>query len=232
MKHIKIKSDIVDDDTGTFYEWFGLSAAYPAQVERILAEDDNEEVVVDINSPGGDVFAASEIYTLLSQYQGNVTINIQGLAASAASVIAMAGDKVKISPTAQMMIHKAHSASSGNTDDFQHQSEVLAGVDESIANAYEAKTGLKRTDLLNMMAQETWLTAQEAVDKGFADEVMDFTATPQFLNSSQGPKITKAKVEQWKQIIAKAKAFDEKMASLNQVKNDKTKLQAKIGLLF
>lgn len=99
MKRIKIKSDIVDDDTGKFYEWFGLSASYPAQVESVLSEGE-DDVVVDINSPGGDVFAASEIYTLLSQYQGNVTINIQGLAASAASVIAMAGDKVKISPTA------------------------------------------------------------------------------------------------------------------------------------
>ncbi len=228
MKHIKIKSDIVDDDTGKFYEWFGLSASYPAQVESVLSEGE-DDVVVDINSPGGDVFAASEIYTLLAQYNGNVTINIQGLAASAASVIAMAGNQVKISPTAQLMIHKAHVNSSGNADELQHQSKVLEGIDESIANAYERKTGLDRNQLLTMMAQETWLTAQEAVAKGFADEIMEFTATPQILNTTHIPTIAKDKVEQWKQIMAKAKAYDETLVSKQQNKNE---LQAKIGLLF
>ena len=227
MKQIKIKSDIVDNDTGKFYEWFGLGATYPEQIETALNESD-DDVVVDINSRGGDVFAASEIYTLLAQYPGNVTVNIQGLAASAASVIAMAGDKVRISPTAQLMIHKAWTATSGNSDDLQQESAVLNGIDESIINAYEAKTGLERTELLNMMAQESWLTAQDAVDKGFADEVITFNATPQILNSYQAPKIYKDKIEQWKKVMAKAKAYDDNHKKLT----NKDELQAKISLLF
>lgn len=227
MKKIKIKSDIVDNDTGKFYEWFGLGATYPEQIETALNESD-DDVVVDINSRGGDVFAASEIYTLLAQYPGNVTVNIQGLAASAASVIAMAGDKVRISPTAQLMIHKAWTATSGNSDDLQQESAVLNGIDESIINAYEAKTGLERTELLNMMAQESWLTAQDAVDKGFADEVITFNATPQILNAYQAPKIAKDKIEQWKQVMAKAKAYDDNHKKLM----NKDELQAKISLLF
>lgn len=227
MKQIKIKSDIVDNDTGKFYEWFGLGATYPEQIETALNESD-DDVVVDINSRGGDVFAASEIYTLLAQYPGNVTVNIQGLAASAASVIAMAGDKVRISPTAQLMIHKAWTATSGNSDDLQQESAVLNGIDESIINAYEAKTGLERTELLNMMAQESWLTAQDAVDKGFADEVITFNATPQILNAYQTPKIAKDKIEQWKQVMAKAKAYDDSHKKLA----NKDELQAKISLLF
>ncbi|WP_394806759.1 head maturation protease, ClpP-related [Ligilactobacillus saerimneri] len=227
MKQIKIKSDIVDNDTGKFYEWFGLGATYPEQIETAL-NDSDDDVVVDINSRGGDVFAASEIYTLLAQYPGNVTVNIQGLAASAASVIAMAGDKVRISPTAQLMIHKAWTATSGNSDDLQQESAVLNGIDESIINAYEAKTGLERTELLKMMAQESWLTAQDAVDKGFADEVITFNATPQILNTYQAPKIAKDKIEQWKQVMAKAKAYDD---SHKKIANE-DELQAKISLLF
>ena len=227
MKKIKIKSDIVDNDTGKFYEWFGLGATYPEQIETALNESD-DDVVVDINSRGGDVFAASEIYTLLAQYPGNVTVNIQGLAASAASVIAMAGDKVRISPTAQLMIHKAWTATSGNSDDLQQESAVLNGIDESIINAYEAKTGLERTELLNMMEQESWLTAQDAVDKGFADEVITFNTTPQILNAYQVPKIAKDKIEQWKQVMAKAKAYDDSHKKLT----NKDELQAKISLLF
>lgn len=104
MTVIEVKADIVDNDTGKFYDWIGWDAVYPGKVSNLL--DGADEVEVNINSNGGDVFAASEIYTLLSQHSGMVTVNIQGLAASAASVIAMAGDVVHISPTAQIMIHK------------------------------------------------------------------------------------------------------------------------------
>lgn len=109
---------------------------------------------------------------MLRQSKANVTVNIQGLAASAASVIAMAGNEVNISPTAQLMIHQAASYGGGNKDDLAHEIDVLDGIDKSIASAYEFKTGMPQGDLLNMMAQETWIGAQEAVDKGFADEIM------------------------------------------------------------
>ncbi|BEI54989.1 ATP-dependent Clp protease proteolytic subunit (plasmid) [Lactiplantibacillus plantarum] len=138
------------------------------------SDDDSvdEALEVDIASNGGDVFAASEIYTMLKNYAGSVTVNIQGLAASAASVVAMADDHINISPTAQIMIHKAWSQPAGNADDLEHEASILNGIDQSIASAYEAKTGMEQADLLQLMANGTWLTASDAVDKGFADEIM------------------------------------------------------------
>ncbi len=190
-KKVMIKGDIVDDQTAGFYQFFGMPAVSPSGVADILNDDsgntddddsddddsddddsDDEALEVDIASNGGDVFAASEIYTMLKNYAGNVTVNIQGLAASAASVVAMAGDHINISPTAQIMIHKAWSQPAGNADDLEHEASILNGIDQSIASAYEAKTGMEQADLLQLMANETWLTASDAVDKGFADEIM------------------------------------------------------------
>ncbi|ARW13423.1 Endopeptidase Clp [Lactiplantibacillus plantarum subsp. plantarum] len=169
-KKVMIKGDIVDDQTAGFYQFFGMPAVSPSGVADILNDDDDdgddEALEVDIASNGGDVFAASEIYTMLKNYAGNVTVNIQGLAASAASVIAMAGDHVNISPTAQIMIHKAWSQPAGNADDLEHEASILNGIDQSIASAYQAKTGMDQADLLQLMANETWLTASDAVDKG------------------------------------------------------------------
>ncbi|QRA38487.1 Clp protease ClpP [Lactiplantibacillus plantarum] len=177
-KKVMIKGDIVDDQTAGFYQFFGMPAVSPSGVADILNDDDDDDdgddeaLEVDIASNGGDVFAASEIYTMLKNYAGNVTVNIQGLAASAASVVAMAGDHINISPTAQIMIHKAWSQPAGNADDLEHEASILNGIDQSIASAYEAKTGMDQADLLQLMANETWLTASDAVDKGFADEIM------------------------------------------------------------
>ena len=183
---IDVKGDIVSDDVGGFYSFFGVGGyTCPSIVSEALSADDSDkEVVVNIASNGGDVFAASEIYTMLKSAQKNITVNIQGLAASAASVIAMAGDQINISPTAQIMIHKAMVDSGGNADDLTHDALVLIGIDESIASTYEARTGISHDDILQMMASETWLTAKDAVDKGFADEIMfQDDAVPVFSNS-------------------------------------------------
>lgn len=184
MTTINIKGDIVDNDTASFYSWFGMDAVSPSGVEKALKDASDNSVTVNIASGGGDVFAASEIYTMLRGFDGEVTVNIQGLAASAASVIAMAGDTVNMAPTAQMMIHKAWSVSQGNSDDHDHESKVLESIDDSIINAYAAKTKLDRADIAKMMSDETWMTAQEAVDKGFADNVMFAEEKqPQFANA-------------------------------------------------
>ena len=172
MTKIDIKGDIVDNDTGEFFEYFGMSRVYPKKVQQAIENDEDEEIILDVASNGGDVFSASEIYTMLKSSGKNIVVNIQGLAASAASVISMAGNTVNISPTAQLMIHKASVIGAGNADDFEHEAKVLNGIDESIASAYELKTGMKQEDLLQMMASETWLNAKEAVDKGFADNIM------------------------------------------------------------
>lgn len=174
MGKIDIKGDIVSDDAGSFYEWFGMSSTYPKLVQQAIDNDQDEEITLNIASNGGDVFAASEIYTMLKSSGKRIVVNVQGLAASAASVISMAGDTVRISPTAHIMIHKASTGIVGNSDDLEHQSTVLNSIDESIALAYEMKTGLKQPELLDLMAKETWLNAKTAVDKGFADEIMFF----------------------------------------------------------
>ncbi|MCM1235729.1 MAG: Clp protease ClpP [Ruminococcus flavefaciens] len=171
MTKINVKGTVVSNDDADIYDWLNYDYVSPSQVEDILNNAD-DEVRVDINSGGGSVFAASEIYSMLKDYSGKVTVNIQGLAASAASVIAMAGDEINMSPTAQMMIHKASTISMGNADDFAHDSSMLDTTDQSIVNAYEAKTGMNRDDILQMMSNETWMTAQDAVDKGFADSIL------------------------------------------------------------
>lgn len=172
MTVIDIKGDIVDNNYGMMYDWFDYDYTSPSKVATALANSDDGEIVLNIASNGGDVFAAAEIYSALKMSSKPVTVNIQGLAASAASVIAMAGDVVNISPVGQIMIHKAISTPQGNADDMQHQVAVLNGIDESIANAYQLKTGMSQTDLLQLMSNETWMNAQTAVDKGFADNIL------------------------------------------------------------
>lgn len=196
--------------------------------------NETDDVEVDIASNGGDVFAASEIYTMLKGYQGNVTVNIQGLAASAASVIAMAGDKVSISPTAQIMIHKAWSGVQGNTDDLAHQSAVLDGIDKSIVAAYSDKTGMDSSDVLQLMSNETWMTAQDAVDKGFADEIMFVDdKQPQFTNSvSDIP--TKEAVNKFMNLLATAKSKSKPQQTEQPKKSQPANalLQSKLAILM
>lgn len=130
------------------------------------------DLVVWLNSPGGDVFAASQIYTMLKEYEGKVTIKIDGLAASAASVIAMAGDEVIMSPVAMMMIHNPATIIFGEAEDLQSGINMLSEVKESIINAYEQKTGLSRSKISNMMDLETWFSANKAVELRFADKIL------------------------------------------------------------
>lgn len=130
------------------------------------------DIVVWINSPGGDCVAASQIYNMLMDYKGNVTVKIDGIAASAASVIAMAGTKVCMSPTALMMIHNPFTVAIGDSEEMKKAIDMLNEVKESIINAYELKTGLSRTKISHMMDAETWISANKALELGFADEVL------------------------------------------------------------
>ncbi len=130
------------------------------------------DISVWLNSPGGDVFAASQIYTMLKEYKGKVTVKIDSLAASAASVIAMAGDEIIMSPVAMLMIHNPATMIFGEAADFQSGIKMLGEVKESIVNAYEQRTGLSRAKISNMMDAETWFSAQKAVELGFADKIL------------------------------------------------------------
>ena len=130
------------------------------------------DVTVWINSPGGNVFAAAEIYTMLKDYKGRITVKIDAIAASAASVVAMAGDVVQMSPVAMLMIHDPSTVAMGNTKDMEKAIEVLNEVKESIINAYASKSGLSHARIANLMSNETWMNAKKAVELGFADEVL------------------------------------------------------------
>jgi ATP-dependent Clp protease protease subunit len=129
-------------------------------------------ITLHINSPGGDCIAASQIYTMLMDYPYDVKVQIDGIAASAASVIAMAGTKVSMSPTSLMMIHNPLTFALGDSEEMRKAIQLLEEVKESIINAYEIKTGLSRTRLSHMMDAETWMNAQKALELGFCDEVL------------------------------------------------------------
>lgn len=201
----------MDNDTGEFFDYFGMSSVYPKKVQQAIENDEDNEIILDVASNGGDVFSASEIYTMLKSSGKNIVVNIQGLAASAASVISMAGNTVNISPTAQLMIHKASVVGAGNADDFEHEAKVLNGIDESIASAYELKTGMKQEDLLQMMANETWLNAKEAVDKGFADNIMFSNDEEEIVVTNSISHLpSKQAINKFKNLIAKEKIRNEK----------------------
>ena len=143
----------------------------PAQFRSEL-EAEEGDVTVWINSPGGNVFAAAEIYTMLREYVGAVTVRIASIAASAASVVAMAGSRVEMSPTALLMIHDPSTIAMGNTKDMEKAIETLNEVKESIINAYAAKTGLRHNKIAELMSNDTWMNAKKAVELGLADEVL------------------------------------------------------------
>lgn len=139
-------------------------------------------VTIWINSPGGDCIAASQIYSMLMDYKGNVTVKIDGIAASAASVIAMAGTKVLMAPTALMMIHNPATAAFGDHVDMKKAIEMLEEVKKSIINAYEIKTNLSHAQLAHMMDETTWMNARKAIELGFADDLLTdekLTANPE-----------------------------------------------------
>ena len=130
------------------------------------------DITVWINSPGGDCVAAAQIYNMLMDYKGNVTVKIDGIAASAASVIAMAGTKVLMSPVSMLMIHNPMTIAYGDSTQMQKAIEMLGSVKDSIINAYEIKTGLSRAKLSHLMDAETWMDATKAVELGFADDIL------------------------------------------------------------
>lgn len=169
---INIKGPIISSSDQWIYDWFGIDATSPKKILDILEQANGEDIEADINSGGGSVFDASEIYTAIRNYAGKKTGNIVGVAASAASVIASAFDVLRIAPTGQMMIHNASTKARGDYRDMDHTSDFLQKVNQSIINAYAAKTGKTFDELKKMMDAETWMTAQEAKEHGFVDAIM------------------------------------------------------------
>lgn len=195
----------------------------------------NGPITVYINSPGGDCVAASQIYTMLMDYKNDVTIKIDGIAASAASVIVMAGTKVLMTPTAIMMIHDPLTVAIGDSTELQKAIEMLDEVKESIINAYEIKTGLSRAKISHLMSAETWMDTNKAVELGFADAIMytdkgdendedkeTFTAmmfSRRAVTNSLVSKLTKAYSKTQNTEEKHGRSFEELYDRLNLIKN-------------
>ena len=164
---------------GTIAEesWFDDDITPALFKEELMAGSGN--ITVWINSPGGDCVAAAQIYNMLMDYPHDVTVKIDGIAASAASVIAMAGTKVLISPVGMMMVHNPATIAWGDSAEMQKAIEMLASVKDSIINAYEIKTGLSRAKLSHLMDAETWMDAHKAVELGFADGILGRQELPE-----------------------------------------------------
>ena len=193
------------------------------------------DITVWINSPGGDCVAAAQIYNMLMDYKGNVTVKIDGIAASAASVIAMAGTKVLMSPVSMLMIHNPMTVAMGDTAEMQKAIEMLGSVKDSIINAYEIKTGLSRAKLSHLMDAETWMDATKAMELGFADEIMTRSDSSEdveppavsmlyskanVINSLMDKIAAKCTIPQKPDVQeATGRSVDELQAALNAIKN-------------
>lgn len=179
-KTINIKGVIVPDSDAQIYEWFGIEHVSAKSISDALHDADGDDVIVRINSGGGDIFAGSEIYDLIASYKGNVLIRVVGMAASAASVIAMAAES-EIAPTGLIMIHNVRSYAAGDYRDMERSADALKEANRSIMAAYRDKTGLEESELLNFMDNETFMSADTAVERGFINKISDYgkeTKTP------------------------------------------------------
>lgn len=215
MMKLSIKGTIVANEDKWIYDFFGIDSTAPVDVSSVLEEASGEDIVMEISSPGGDVIAANEIYYAVATYGGNVTADITGWAASAASYIALAANKVRMLPTAMYMIHNVSGAAQGDYHAMDKESKVLKNFNKAISNAYRLKTGLSESELLSLMDKESWLSATEAKEKGFIDEIIGDSDSSlenvipaavynsAFQNFAMFPK---AKIEALREIFAQIKS--------------------------
>lgn len=215
MKRINVYGVIIPNSYKWFYDWFDEDSTCPKDVTKALSESNGEEVEVYINSPGGIIEAGSEIYTALREYHGDIKIKIVGQACSAASVIAMAGYS-EMSPTALMMVHCVSTYAGGNHADMEHMAEVLRTADDALANAYVAKTGMSKEEVLAMMEKETWLTAEQAQERRLIDGIMFEEKEPLRLTASNFELPSEEKMNRIRSMIEEQNANEGESALLIQ----------------
>ncbi|UZT82140.1 head maturation protease, ClpP-related [Caproicibacterium sp. BJN0003] len=179
---IEIKGVIIPNDDKPVYDFLGRDSTCPNDVLKAIKNSPDNQVNVNISSGGGNVFSGTEIYTALKNCGKQVNINVNSIAASAASIIAMAG-KSNMSPVAMIMVHNVSSSVDGDYHDMDKASETLQQVGKAIAAAYVEKTGMSEKDVLDMMDEETWLTAKQAKDLGLVDNIMFENQQEPFVNS-------------------------------------------------
>ena len=170
MPNIEVKGTICSNDDGWIYDFFGIENTTPQKIRDALAESD-KPVTVEINSGGGDLFAGNEIYYMLHE-RGNVTVDIVGMAASAATIIACGGQTVRAIPGLQYMIHNVSCGAYGDYNEMDKTSEILQNANVSVSNIYQLRTGLSEEELLKLMNEETWMDAKRAKELGFIDEII------------------------------------------------------------
>lgn len=236
MTRVDIKGVIVSNDEKDIYDMFGIEATCPDDVISKIDVANGEDLTVVINSGGGSVYDGAEIYTALKNYKGHVETQVVGVAASSASVIAMAGDTIKMSPVSEMMIHNTSMLNFGDYHSMDKASELLKSANKIIANAYRLKTGKSEEELLELMDKETWFTPQEALDMGFIDEIMFDDGLK--LTASEATPLPSNIINTFKNIVQKDNKLKERVDILevsvlqlqNELMDKKTKdLEAKVN---
>jgi ATP-dependent protease ClpP protease subunit len=238
MAKIRINGVIIPNDYKWIYDLFEIDSTSPSDITKVIDSlTTPEDLEIEINSPGGDVYSGSEIYTAIKGYKGNVEAKIVGIAASAASIIAMAANKIMISPTAQIMIHNVSEGPLyGDNRVFEHEAEVLKNYNISIANAYQLKTGLPQDKILELMNaggsanQGTWLNAQQAKELGFADEIMFDEGNRLAASFNSGAMFTPEIINKLRNLLQPL-IKDGKLGSKPLSGEDKGLLQARLNFL-
>jgi ATP-dependent Clp endopeptidase proteolytic subunit ClpP len=192
---IDIRGVIVSNDEKWIYDWYEMDSICPKDVQDIIDSANGEKIETTINSPGGDIFAGADIYSALMRYNGEVEQTITSLAGSAASEVAMAG-KCYAMPSALIMVHNvAVYGASGDYHDMDRMSEMLKKANQSIANTYMTKSGMNHEEVLEMMDKTTWMTAQEAKEKGLIDGILFMDDDNTIFTNGIDCMLTKAQIE-------------------------------------
>ena len=216
-KKIEIKGTIIPTNYQEIYDWYGMEGTSPGKLAAFLDEAGGDDVILEVNSPGGYVFAGMEMYNRLKMYSGKITAVVMSIAASAASLSTCAADTVQMCPVSQLMIHRAHSWAEGDKNEIYKTAEDLAKLDDAIANAYVGKTGMEKAEILKLMDVTTWLGPEEAKEKNFADEIL-FAQEEQPAMAAAGViMLTSAQVAQLAEAMRAEKTVNrqQKTAALN-----------------
>lgn len=206
MKELDLNGVIVSNDDGLIYDWLAMDCITPAKVRGFLDEAAGDDVVLNINSIGGDLYSGVNIHDMIKAYPGGKELHVSGIAASAASVIAMAG-KCLMSPASVMMIHNTACEDYGDRRDKTNTAGVLGVHDRAIASLYAQKTGRDISEITRMMDKETYLDAQTALEYGFIDGILTETAAPRIVNSAGG-MIPQAAIKELRELIKKKAAAE------------------------
>lgn len=227
-----MNGEVIPSDYADVYDYLGYESINPKAIKQALNEANGSDVELEINSPGGYVDAGSEIYTALKEYPGRVIAKITGQACSAASWIALAADCVEMSPTAQMMIHRASTISIGNSDDLSSALNALDSLDQSFVDLYSQKTGLDKQEVYKLMCNTTWMNAKQAVDKGFADAIMfQDSNQPALVNADGSLSVNPDMINKIKNLLHKKSTENVVKPTQKNKKND-SQLQEKLAILF